>query len=210
LLEETGLIRTLTPWVLTEALRTAGALRAAGQALPISVNLSARDLQDPNLSPTLLEVLAAQQASPEWLSFEITESTVMTDPERARELLTQLADMGFRLAIDDFGTGYSSLAYLKKLPVRVLKIDKSFVIDMAQDEDDAAIVRTSIELAHNLGLEVVAEGVESEEILRRLAAARCDAAQGMHIGRPLTLAELQDWLGQSAWAGAPGARASNA
>ncbi len=210
LLEETGLIRTLTPWVLTEALRASGALRAAGHALPIAVNLSARDLQDPNLSATLLEVLAAQQASPEWLAFEITESTVMTDPERARELLTQLADMGFRLAIDDFGTGYSSLAYLKKLPVRVLKIDKSFVIDMAQDEDDAAIVRTSIELAHNLGLEVVAEGVESEEILRRLAAARCDAAQGMHIGRPATLAELQDWLGQSAWAGAPAARASRA
>jgi diguanylate cyclase (GGDEF)-like protein len=200
LLEQTGLIRSLTPWVVNEALRTAAALRGREQAIAISINLSVRDLQDPDLTPTLLEALAAQQARPEWLTLEITESAVMTDPERAREVLLRLADMGFRLAIDDFGTGYSSLAYLKKLPVRVLKIDKSFVVDMVRDQDDAAIVRTSIELGHNLGLEVVAEGVESGEVLQRLSEARCDAAQGLHVSPPLAADELQQWLRDSAWA----------
>ncbi len=201
LLEQTGLIRSLTPWVASEALRTAAMLRGREQAIAVSMNLSARDLQEPDLATTLLEALAAQQARPEWLTLEITESAVMTDPERAREVLLSLADLGFRLAIDDFGTGYSSLAYLKKLPVRVLKIDKSFVVDMVRDQDDAAIVRTSIELGHNLGLEVVAEGVESGEILERLSKARCDAAQGLYISPPLSAEELEPWLRDSAWAG---------
>lgn len=200
LLEQTGLIRSLTPWVASEALRTAALLRGREQAIAVSMNLSARDLQDPALATTLLEALAAQQARPEWLTLEITESAVMTDPERARAVLLSLADLGFRLAIDDFGTGYSSLAYLKKLPVRVLKIDKSFVVDMVKDQDDAAIVRTSIELGHNLGLEVVAEGAESGEILQRLSEARCDAAQGLYVSPPLSAEELEPWLRDSAWA----------
>ena len=205
LLEQTGLIRSLTPWVASEALRAAATLRGREQVIAVSINLSARDLQDPDLATTLLEALAAQQARPEWLTLEITESAVMTDPEQAREVLLRLADMGFRLAIDDFGTGYSSLAYLKKLPVRVLKIDKSFVVDMVRDQDDAAIVRTSIELGHNLGLEVVAEGAESQEILQRLSEARCDAAQGLHVSPPLTAEELELWLRDSGWAGATSA-----
>jgi diguanylate cyclase (GGDEF)-like protein len=205
LLEQTGLIRSLTPWVVNEALRGAAALRGREQAIGVSINLSARDLHDPDLTPTLLEALAAQQARPEWLTLEITESAVMTDPDRAREVLLRLAEMGFRLAIDDFGTGYSSLAYLKKLPVRVLKIDKSFVVDMVHDQDDAAIVRTSIELGHNLGLEVVAEGVESAEVLQRLSEARCDAAQGLHVSPPLSADELANWMRDSSWAAADSA-----
>jgi diguanylate cyclase (GGDEF)-like protein len=205
LLEQTGLIRSLTPWVVNEALRGAAALRGREQAIGVSINLSTRDLHDPDLTATLLEALAAQQARPEWLTLEITESAVMTDPDRAREVLLRLAEMGFRLAIDDFGTGYSSLAYLKKLPVRVLKIDKSFVVDMVHDQDDAAIVRTSIELGHNLGLEVVAEGVESAEVLQRLSEARCDAAQGLHVSPPLSADELANWMRDSSWAAADSA-----
>jgi EAL domain-containing protein (putative c-di-GMP-specific phosphodiesterase class I) len=123
----------------------------------------------------------------------------MTEPERALEVLTRLSAMGLRIAIDDFGTGYSSLSYLKKLPVNTIKIDKSFVIGMVRDENDAAIVRTSVDLAHNLKLEVVAEGVENEETLNRLGELGCDTAQGNYISRPLSAEELAVWLKQSSW-----------
>lgn len=199
LLEQTGLIRSLTPWIVNEALRMAARLRASEPTISVSVNLSARDLQDPDLTTTLQEMLAAHQATPEWIGLEITESAVMTDPERAHGILVRLAEMGFRIAIDDFGTGYSSLAYLKKLPVRILKIDKSFVIDMATDADDAAIVRTSVELGHNLGLEVIAEGVESAEVLQSLSDTRCDAAQGLHISGPMAADDFLAWLPSATW-----------
>lgn len=199
LLEQTGLIRSLTPWVLNESLREGQMLQDQGVPISISMNLSVRDLQDPYLADAFAEQLAALQISPRWLELEITESAVMTEPERAIEVLARLSSMGLRIAIDDFGTGYSSLSYLKKMPVNTIKIDKSFVIGMGRDENDAAIVRTSIDLAHNLKLEVVAEGVETEETLKRLAELGCDTAQGHYISRPLSADELTVWLKQSSW-----------
>jgi len=199
LLEQTGMIRSLTPWVLNESLSQGQALQDQGAPITISMNLSVRDLQDPYLADAFAEQLAALQISPRWLELEITESAVMTEPERALEVLTRLSAMGLRIAIDDFGTGYSSLSYLKKLPVNTIKIDKSFVIGMGRDENDAAIVRTSIDLAHNLKLEVVAEGVENEETLKRLSELGCDTAQGHYISRPLSAEELVLWLKQSSW-----------
>lgn len=199
LLEQTGMIRNLTPWVLSESLQQGQKLQDNGMPITISMNLSVRDLQDPYLADVFAEQLAALQISPRWLELEITESAVMTEPDRALDVLTRLSAMGLRIAIDDFGTGYSSLSYLKKLPVNTIKIDKSFVIGMARDANDAAIVHTSIELAHNLKLEVVAEGVESEETLRRLAELGCDVAQGNYISRPLSTDELAEWLKQSSW-----------
>ncbi len=200
LLEQTGLIRSLTPWVLNESLRQGQQLQDQGLPITISMNLSVRDLQDPYLADAFAEQLAALQISPRWLELEITESAVMTEPERALEVLTRLSSMGLRIAIDDFGTGYSSLSYLKKLPVNTIKIDKSFVIGMVRDENDAAIVHTSVDLAHNLKLEVVAEGVENEETLTRLVELGCDTAQGHYISRPLSAEELSVWLKQSSWA----------
>jgi len=199
LLEQTGLIRGLTPWVLNESLRQGQALQDQGLPISISMNLSVRDLQDPYLADAFAEQLEALQISPRWLELEITESAVMTDPDRAFEVLTRLSSMGLRIAIDDFGTGYSSLSYLKKLPVSTIKIDKSFVIGMTRNENDAAIVRTSIDLGHNLGLEVVAEGVETEDVLKRLGELGCDTAQGHYISRPLSTDEFTEWLKQSAW-----------
>jgi len=200
LLEQTGMIRSLTPWVLNESLRQGQQLQDQGLPISISMNLSVRDLQDPYLADSFAEQLAALQISPRWLELEITESAVMTEPERALEVLARLSAMGLRIAIDDFGTGYSSLSYLKKLPVNTIKIDKSFVIGMGRDENDAAIVRTSVDLAHNLKLEVVAEGVENEETLNRLGELGCDTAQGHYISRPLSAEELSVWLNQSSWA----------
>jgi EAL domain-containing protein (putative c-di-GMP-specific phosphodiesterase class I) len=158
-----------------------------------------RDLQGTHLSDMLDEQLQASQADPSMIEFEITESAVMTDPAHTVEALNRIADAGFRLAIDDFGTGYSSFAYLKKLPVHTLKIDKSFVFGMAQDDNDTAIVRTSIELAHSLNLKVVAEGVEDDATLERLQVLGCDAVQGHYISRPLPAGELLVWLRQSSW-----------
>lgn len=199
LLEQTGLIRGLTSWVTHEALRMGGELRRRGFDLPIAVNISARDLQNANLAEELAEHLAVHQAAAQWLELEITESAVMSDIAGAQELLNRLAGMGFKLVIDDFGTGYSSLAYLKRLPVQAVKIDKSFVMGMARDENDAAIVYTSIDLTHNLGLQVVAEGVDDEGVLIRLRARGCDSVQGMFLSRPLSGEELTDWLTKSIW-----------
>jgi EAL domain-containing protein (putative c-di-GMP-specific phosphodiesterase class I) len=128
------------------------------------------------------------------LQFEITESAMLTDPARSKLVLDRLASMGIRLSIDDFGTGYSSLSYLKRLPVSEIKIDRSFVMHMDIDESDATIVRSTIELAKNLGLDVVAEGVESARIWNQLSALGCTIAQGYHLCRPVPPPELRDWL----------------
>ncbi len=199
LLEQTGLIRGLTGWVTHEALRMAAELRSRGYELPVAVNISARDLQNTGFAEELAEHLAVHQATADWLELEITESAVMSDVAGAQEILTRLAGLGFKIVIDDFGTGYSSLAYLKRLPVDAVKIDKSFVMGMARDENDAAIVYTSIDLTHNLGLHVVAEGVDNEGALIRLRARGCDSVQGMYLSRPLSSDELTDWLGKSIW-----------
>ncbi len=199
LLEQCGLIRALTPWLVNDALTFAHQLHHENLGVTLAINLSGRDLQDSFLADTLAEQLAAHQVEPRWLELELTESAVMEDPERAHDLLQQLADMGIKIAIDDFGTGYSSLAYLKKLPVSAIKIDKSFVMGMPRSENDATIVRTSIDLAHNLGLQVIAEGVETDDLLHRLTELGCDAAQGFYISRPLAADELVTWLKESFW-----------
>jgi EAL domain-containing protein (putative c-di-GMP-specific phosphodiesterase class I) len=159
----------------------------------ISVNLSTRDLLDVEL-PQKFEALLVKHAVPaEAFCLEITESAIMDDPQRAMTTLERLSGLGFRLSIDDFGTGYSSLAYLKRLPVDELKIDKSFVLTMAKDLDDARIVRSTIDLAHGLGLSVVAEGVESAQVWELLRELACDEAQGFHMGKPMPASEFMRW-----------------
>ena len=200
LLEQTGLIRNLTGWVMDEAMGAARELQNRGLSVPIAVNLSARDLQDPHLAEDFAEQLAVHNAPAGWLELEITESAVMVDAAAALDVLHRLSAMGLKLSIDDFGTGYSSLAYLKKLPVQAVKIDKTFVMGMVKDDNDRAIVNTGIDLAHNLGLQVVAEGVDEDQVLQQLRGRGCDLAQGHYISRPLLFEELIEWLEKSSWA----------
>jgi EAL domain-containing protein (putative c-di-GMP-specific phosphodiesterase class I) len=158
-----------------------------------------RDLQDPGLPETVASMLAHWGVSPTLLSLEITESTLMADPAQAMEIVRRLSAMGVRIAIDDFGTGYSSLAYLKRLAVNELKVDRSFVRHVVTDSHDVAIVRSTIGLAHELGLEVVAEGIEDKPTWDLLAALGCDTAQGYFISKPLPIGELDCWLTESGW-----------
>ncbi|MFQ6022189.1 MAG: putative bifunctional diguanylate cyclase/phosphodiesterase [Acidiferrobacterales bacterium] len=199
LMEQSGLIRNLTPWVLNAALRDCHDWHNEGFNIPVSVNLSTRDLQDPYIEESLADLIAACEVKADWLELEMTESTVMIDPVRAMEVLTAIAKTGIKLSIDDFGTGYSSLGYLKKLPVSLIKIDQSFVIDMTRDDGNATIVRSSIELAHNMGLRVIAEGVEDADTLMLLTNLGCDAAQGIFISEPLPITKLKRWLVDSSW-----------
>ncbi len=187
--EQTGFVRQLTLWMLQACALQWPAAQALGLKR-ISVNLSTRDLMDQDLPDKIDRILQQHRMPPTALCLEITESAIMDDPLRAEATLNTLSKAGFKLSIDDFGTGYSSLAYLKRLPVDELKIDKSFVMAMESDEDDAKIVRSTIDLAHNLGLTVVAEGVESAAVLARLAELNCDEAQGYHMARPMPAVEL--------------------
>ena len=201
--EQTGFVRQLTLWMFEEAARHWRGLQALGpaQGIRIAINLSTRDLLDLAFPERLATVLERHQAPTSGFCLEITESAIMDDPQRAEATLNRLSAQGFKLSIDDFGTGYSSLAYLKRLPVNELKIDKSFVMGMAHDESDEKIVRSTVDLAHNLGLSVVAEGVENAAILTRLAALNCDEAQGYHMSRPVPVADFaatcQRWHQQS-------------
>ena len=188
--ENTGLIAPLTMETLRLAIKQARVWLDEARDMTVSVNLSVRSLLDANLAREIRFLLTRWHVPARNLELEITESSIMADPTRARATLVQLSSMGIRLAIDDFGTGHSSLAYLKRLPVHTLKIDKSFVINMASDENDLVIVQSTIDLAHNLGLEVVAEGVESEEVWNRLRSLGCDMAQGFWRGRPVKADEL--------------------
>jgi diguanylate cyclase (GGDEF)-like protein/PAS domain S-box-containing protein len=197
--EQTGLIKSLTNWVLNSALRQCADWRKDGPDITVAINISVWNLQDPNLVHHIQDRLAAWNVPASQLQLEITESAMMADPEHAMRALTTLDRMGIKLAIDDFGTGFSSLAYLKKLPVDIIKIDKSFVQGIVTDKDDASIVRSTIELAHNLNLEVVAEGVENQETLDRLAIMGCETAQGYFLGRPQTAESLVQWFDESPW-----------
>lgn len=199
LAEHTGLIKPLTLWVLNAALSQCAQWRQAGLELSVAVNLSARNLQDPQVPDQIRDLLETWKVDPSQLELEITESVIMADPARAMEILTRLSGMGVRLSIDDFGTGYSSLGYLKKLPVDEIKIDKSFVKEMATDGDDTVIVRSIIDLAHNLGLQVIAEGVEDQETWDALVILGSDAAQGYFMSRPIPADELTRWLRDSPW-----------
>ncbi|MCL5060853.1 MAG: EAL domain-containing protein [Candidatus Thermoplasmatota archaeon] len=198
LAEEAGLIGPLTHWVLKTALRQLAALRQQGHALTMAVNLSARNLHDMTLPADIHALLAESGVPPEQLTLEITESAVMANPSDGLSILTELDRMGVTIAIDDFGTGYSSLAYLKRLPVDELKIDKSFVTDMEDNENDAVIVRSTIDLAHNLGLKVTAEGVETRGVWDLLSMLGCDSSQGYFMGRPMPVEKLEAWLRGSA------------
>jgi EAL domain-containing protein (putative c-di-GMP-specific phosphodiesterase class I) len=184
----------LTFFVLNEAVRQSRTWQLEGLNLCVGVNLSARNLLDVHLPDTVGELLARWEVPPSLLELEITESTILADPIRAMHVLSRLSGMGVRLAIDDFGTGYSSLAYLKRLPVDALKIDKSFVQGMEADENDAVIVKSTIDLGRNLGLRVVAEGVETKEAWRQLLVLGCDVAQGYYLSRPVPAAELAAWV----------------
>lgn len=208
LAERTRMIRPLTQWVIERAFRDNAAWRAEGLELVISINLSIKDLQDPEFPDRVVGAMAKAGVRPEWFVFEITESCIIVDPERVLSVLHRIHSLGFGLAIDDFGTGYSSLAYLKRLPVSELKIDKSFVLDMLDSDNDAVIVRATIDLAHNLGLVVTAEGVESAAVLDALRDDRCDIAQGYYLSRPLAAEDFRAWL--AAWGGMEGRRDSGA
>ena len=192
--EQTGLIKRISNWVLDTAIRDCQRLHEKGHKINISINLSVWDIQDPNISLNITEKLEKWGLPAEYVTLEITERVMMAEPERARQVLNNLAAMGLSVVIDDFGTGFSSLVYLKQLPVSMLKIDKSFVIDMMKDESDAAIVHSIIELAHNLGLQVVAEGVESDQTWSWLKTWGCDQAQGFYISHPLPINEFEKYI----------------
>ena len=191
LAEQSGMINTLTERVLDAGLRQQHDWARAGVKLVLAVNLSARNLQDLQLPDKIAALLRTWVTRPEWLELEITESAIMADPTRALKILTALHATGIRLTIDDYGTGYSSLAYLRRLPVNELKIDRSFVKNMTHDESNAVIVRSTIDLGHNLGLRVVAEGVESLGVLDLLKQLGCNAAQGHYLSKPLPADELE-------------------
>ncbi len=199
LAEQGGLIRPLTLKVIRMALEQQKAWLASGLDMPVAVNLSALNLQDVDLPDQVAELLEEFDVPSDCLELEITESAIMTTPSRGLKVMDHLSRMGIKLSIDDFGTGYSSLAYLKKLPVQVIKIDLSFIINMHKDPTDAKIVNSIIDLAHNLGLQIIAEGVESQEIWTKLAALNCNMAQGYYISRPLPVEQLTKWIQESSW-----------
>jgi diguanylate cyclase (GGDEF)-like protein len=191
--DQTGFVRQLTLWIFNEAARVWPELQKVDQACQIAVNLSTRDLMDPALPGNLQAILKTHNVPASGFCLEITESAIMDDPQRAEATLNRLNECGFKLSIDDFGTGYSSLAYLKRLPVDQLKIDKSFVMAMEKVKGDAVIVRSTIDLAHNLSLTVVAEGVENAVVYNLLKKLGCDQAQGYLISKPMPAAEYVAW-----------------
>jgi diguanylate cyclase (GGDEF)-like protein/PAS domain S-box-containing protein len=197
--ERTGLIEPLTRWAFGTALNKLVDWKETGLELSIAVNLSARNLHEENLPGLVAQLLQEYGVSAEKLILEITESAFMMDPDGASRVVQALADMGVRLSIDDFGSGYSSLAYLRHLPVRELKIDQSFVQGMHKNDEDLVIVRSTIDLAHNLGLEVVAEGIEFARHIEMLQELGCDLGQGFHIGRPMLAEKLPNWLAKGEW-----------
>ena len=196
LAESTGLIQKLTHWGLKTAISQLALWQRQGIDCIIAVNLSAKDLQNTEITTTIQDTLEEFGIAPENLMLEITESSVMTDLQQVEGALVRLDKLGIQLAIDDFGTGYSSLYRLKNMPISVLKIDRSFILDLSEDENDELIVNSTIDLAHNLGKKVVAEGVENSGILNMLKKLDCDFAQGFNIGIPLPASHIPSWLAQ--------------
>lgn len=192
-LEQTGLIHQYTIWVVEAALKQINEWKDNGHSIKVSVNISTQNLMNPDFL-TAVENLTEQYGSANKLVFEITENLFLSEYDRLSEILIRIRKLGISLSIDDFGTGYSSLSRLKKLPVTELKIDRSFVMDMASDLDDEAIVKSTIDLGHNLGLIVVAEGVETDEVYERLGQLGCDTAQGFLISKPLPACEFDKYL----------------
>ena len=192
--EHTGYIKVLTRWVLREAIRQCGAWIKQGLRLQVSVNISARDLMNRELPDMISGMLAEHGVPASHLCLEITESGFMDDPAHAQKVLERLSALGLKLSIDDYGTGYSSLSYIMKLPVQELKIDQSFIRHMVGDDDISTIVRSTIELGHNLGLKVVAEGVEDAAEWKMLQTLGCDDAQGFFMSPPLDPDSLAAWM----------------
>ncbi len=197
--ERASMIDSLTYWSINVALREWFQFCTTSEAASVSVNLSAQLLHSPELVPMVEHAVNIWGAKPGSLVLEVTESAMMIDPRAALRTLHQLHEMGIKLSIDDFGTGYSSLTYLKKLPVSELKIDKSFILHMAEQQQDRRIVQSVIDLAHTLDMVVVAEGIENEQILNMLVAMGCDYGQGFFIARPMPAAELHVWARSSVW-----------
>jgi diguanylate cyclase (GGDEF)-like protein len=192
--EHTRAIKHVTLWVLQRVFHTCADWHKQGIDIIISVNLSSKDLHDPELPDIIAGVAASAAIKPEWIMFEITEGSVINDPESVLEIINKLHDMGYQFSIDNFGTGYSSLAYLSKMPLTELKIDKSFVMGIMNNDNDATIVKATINLAHNLGLQVTAEGVESKEIMAKLKDYGCDMAQGYYLNNPLSITDFTQWI----------------
>ena len=197
--ERSGLIFPLTLLTLNIALRQCAELRDSLGDLTVAVNLSAAILNDPEIDQLIQRAMTIWETRPESLVLEVTESAMMEEPLAALDTLSRLRATGVRISIDDFGTGYSSLAYLKNLPVNELKIDKSFVLNMIENEEDARIVKSVVDLAHNFDLTVVAEGVENAESLDLLTSMGCELAQGFYLGRPMPFEKLLEWNAESPW-----------
>ena len=194
LAETTGIIESLGDWVLQEACRQSHAWQLAGLRVKIAVNVSGRQLQQRGFVKRLVDLTSQYQISPSDLEIEITESVLMANPEQISDVLMKLRDLGVLVAIDDFGTGYSSLAYLRRLPIDILKIDRSFVMNVDRDEGDAQVAKFIIALGRELKLSMVAEGVETESQAEFLRFCGCDAVQGYLYSRPYPAAEIEPWL----------------
>jgi diguanylate cyclase (GGDEF)-like protein len=197
--EQTGVIREVTRWVIPEAMRQCGVWRTQGVSLTVSINVSTRDLLDRELSGVFATATRKHEVPPDMVIAEVTESALVEDPLRVQETMRELKHLGLRLSIDDYGTGYSSLAYIQRLQCDELKVDRTFVTHISGREKDAAIVRSTIDLGHSLGLTVVAEGVENDEVLSVLRQLGCDLGQGFGICRPLPPEKLMDWIRSCDW-----------
>jgi EAL domain-containing protein (putative c-di-GMP-specific phosphodiesterase class I) len=192
--EHAGFIGEITQWVYQQAIQDIQSFRAEGIEVTVAINISAQDVLNPELLPSILSLLCAYDLPPHVLSFEMTEGHLVKDLGKAVQQLSIMRDAGFKIAIDDFGTGYSSLSYLSQLPADILKIDKSFVLKLDQLNSDQTIVKSVIELGHQFGMEIVAEGVENQEALNLLDGYGCEWAQGYHICRPINAANFIQWF----------------
>ncbi len=193
LAEVSDVIRPLTEWIIDTAMAQASQWQANRLPLRVAFNLSARNILDPNFTPHLLAMLDKHGLQPHNIELELTETVLLHDPANSALVLNNLSQRGFVLALDDFGTGFSSLSYLKRYPFTILKIDRSFVSDMHKDDASLEIVRSTIQLAHALGMKVVAEGVEDEATLLSLRTLGCNYAQGYYIGRPMMAEHIATW-----------------
>jgi diguanylate cyclase (GGDEF)-like protein len=197
--EQTGYISKITEWMLNRVLKQMRRWHEEGLEIHVAVNISTRDVMNPHFPTTLATLIERYRCKAQWLTLEITETAIVDDPAQAQANIDRLHAQGCRISIDDFGTGYSSLAYLKRLRVDELKVDRSFVMGMTTDPSDVVIVRSTIDLGHNMGLRVTAEGVETEAALKQLRAMGCDMAQGYLFSRPVGAAELEAWIAASPW-----------
>jgi EAL domain-containing protein (putative c-di-GMP-specific phosphodiesterase class I) len=194
LAESTGLLGPLTNWVLAHAIADAAHWQRGGLPIAVAVNVSPRSLLHGSLATTIVDVLAEHGLASQFLEIEVTETAIMTDPDRSFSVLRQLRAIGIRVSIDDFGSGYTSLAYLKTLPVDSLKIDRVFITELTEDDRGLAVTKSIIDLGHRLGLSVLAEGVETDEVWSQLERLGCDELQGYRLARPMPAEQIEGWI----------------